>query len=119
MESRSYYTYIVRCSDGTYYTGVTNSYERRVLEHNEGKNPKSYTFSRRPVTLVYAAEFTDIYEAIECEKMLKGWSRKKKEALMNGDQKALQFLSKRKYVQGALIKINRAPHVALRGSAGS
>lgn len=73
--------YIIKCSDGTYYTGVTNDLERRLTEHNEGHNPLSYTYTRRPVKLMFAAGFNDPQEAINFEKQVKGWSRKKKEAL--------------------------------------
>jgi putative endonuclease len=95
MYERSYYTYIVRCSDGSYYTGITNNPKGRVLQHNEGTNSKSYTFTRRPVALVYAAEFFDVYEAIHWEKIVKGWSRKKKEALIQGDWENIAALSKK------------------------
>ena len=50
-----YYTYIVECSDGTYYTGYTNDLRQRIRTHNEKKGAK-YTRSRTPVTLVYAEE---------------------------------------------------------------
>lgn len=86
-----YYVYIVQCNDASYYTGVTNNYERRLLEHNREKNPTSYTFIRRPVRLVYLSHFTDICEAIAWEKQLKGWSRRKKKALIQGDQKTLEM----------------------------
>ena len=80
-----YFVYIVECCDGLYYTGVTNNVEKRVWEHNEGIHPESFTFKRRPVTLRYYQRFTDINHAISWEKQVKGWSRKKKEALFNED----------------------------------
>lgn len=49
---RIYYVYILKCSDGSYYTGVTNCLERRFAEHVDGRNVTCYTFSRRPVELV-------------------------------------------------------------------
>jgi putative endonuclease len=79
----NYFVYILECADGFYYTGVTNSLDRRIDEHNEGIDPKSYTYKRRPVVLKYWLRFTNIEKAIEWEKQLKGWSRKKKEALFN------------------------------------
>jgi putative endonuclease len=79
----NYFVYIVKCADGFYYTGVTNNLDRRIAEHNEGLDPKSFTYKRRPVVLKYWLRFTNIEKAIEWEKQLKGWSRKKKEALFS------------------------------------
>lgn len=62
-----YWVYIVRCKDGKYYTGVTNNLDRRLKEHNEGINPKCYTYERRPVELMYEEHFHDINEAIAWE----------------------------------------------------
>lgn len=64
MRSYDYYVYMLRCSDGSYYTGITNSVERRLWQHQQGINPACYTFSRRPVELVHSAWFTDAFEAI-------------------------------------------------------
>ena len=88
-----YYVYIVKCSDNSYYTGVTNDLESRINEHNDGLNPESYTYKRRPVELVFHYEFNDINQAIDFEKQVKGWSRKKKEALINGDHNLLPELA--------------------------
>ena len=79
----TYYVYILKCSDNTYYTGVTNDLERRFNEHLVGTIPDSYTFSRRPVELVFHQIFNDIKLAIAFEKKVKDWSRKKKEAIIN------------------------------------
>ncbi len=76
------YVYILKCSDKTYYTGVTNNAERRIEEHNSGINKKSYTASRLPVEMVYCEKFTDFNLAIKWEKRIKDWNRKKKEALI-------------------------------------
>jgi len=86
-----YFVYIIECSDGSYYTGVTNNYERRFQEHCDGLNPTCYTFERRPLLLRYVEWFHDVEQAIAREKQLKGWSRKKKEALMAGDFNMLSF----------------------------
>ncbi|MDQ7949408.1 MAG: GIY-YIG nuclease family protein [Pedobacter sp.] len=77
----NYYVYILRCSDESYYTGLTNNLERRLKEHASGENIKSYTYQRRPIKLMYVGHFVDINTAIAFEKQVKGWSRKKKEAL--------------------------------------
>ena len=89
-----YYVYIVACSDGSYYTGVTNNLERRIAEHNEGVDQTCYTFKRRPVGLKYEEHFNNIQNAIAYEKQLKGWSRKKKEALFKGDYQSIRELAK-------------------------
>lgn len=89
-----YYVYIVKCSDNSYYTGVTNDLESRINEHNDGLNPEGYTYKRRPVELVFHYEFNDINQAIDFEKQVKGWSRKKKEAIINDKWDLLPGLSK-------------------------
>ena len=86
---RNYFVYILRCADASYYVGVTNNVERRLEEHRQALDPRSYTAQRLPVELVYAEWYHYILQAIAREKQLKGWSRKKKEALMAGDMKAL------------------------------
>ncbi len=88
---------MLRCSDGTYYTGVTSNLEKRIQEHQDGKHQEGYTFFRRPVVLVYCAEFTDISLATKKEKQIKKWSRVKKEALINKTYEALPNLSKKKF----------------------
>ncbi len=89
----TYYVYIVKCKDDSYYTGVTNNIERRIAEHNSGLVKNSYTFSRRPVELMFIYQFNDINQAIAFEKQLKGWSRKKKEAVISGDWDILKVLA--------------------------
>ena len=89
-----YYVYILKCSDGSYYTGVTNNMEKRLSEHNSDNSVASYTFKRRPVELIYSQQFNDIKQAIELEKQIKGWSRRKKEALINEDWEKLKLYSK-------------------------
>ncbi len=90
------YLYIVKCSDNSYYTGVCNNVERRLIEHNSGSDPKSYTFKRRPVILKYESYFSNPNDAIAAEKQVKGWSRSKKEALMAENWDLLKQLSKSK-----------------------
>jgi len=90
----NYYVYIVECSDGSYYTGVTNDIELRLIQHNNGDNFKSYTYSRRPVVLKYYEHYTNVRSAIAREKQFKGWSRIKKEALFREDWDFLKVLSK-------------------------
>ena len=87
------YVYILKCADKSYYTGVTNNVDRRLEEHDLGLHIHSYTFSRRPVELVWYNKFSSELEAIEWEKKIKGWSRQKKGALISGDLKSLPILS--------------------------
>jgi putative endonuclease len=79
------YVYILECADGSYYTGVTNDLERRIKEHNLGIDRESYTYLRRPLTLKHYEYFTDPEQAIMWEKKIKGWSRRKKKAMIEGD----------------------------------
>ena len=87
------YVYILLCSDGSYYTGVTNNVDRRFYEHVSGLDDFCYTYSRRPLKLVWANYFASNLEAIGWEKKIKGWSRKKKEALINDEFEKLPGLS--------------------------
>jgi putative endonuclease len=91
---KQYIIYILRCSDGHYYIGVTNNIERRLWEHQHGWDKSCYTYRRRPVELVYQEQFRDVEQAIAREKQLKGWTVKKKEALIAGDWERLKILSK-------------------------
>jgi putative endonuclease len=86
--------YILRCSDGSYYTGITRRpVEERVSEHALGLH-EDYTFPRRPLTLVHAESYERIDEAIAAERRIKGWSRAKKEAYIRGDFETLTALSR-------------------------
>ena len=81
----SYYVYILECADGSYYTGSTDDLSKRLWHHQEGVNSAAYTFSRRPVELVWSEEVSTYFEALTHERQIKGWSRAKKEALIGGD----------------------------------
>ncbi|WP_034061100.1 GIY-YIG nuclease family protein [Lacinutrix jangbogonensis] len=94
---KTYYVYILECSDKSYYTGFTSKLQARVIEHQTGKYPDSYTHNRRPIKLVFHAEFTNPNQAIESEKQIKKWSRAKKEALINNAFENLPNLSKKKF----------------------
>jgi len=84
-----YFVYMLKCSDDSYYIGSTSDIPSRFLSHEIGSNKRSYTFSRRPVKLVWAAEFETKSEAVIVERQLKGWSRAKKEALIRDDWDAI------------------------------
>jgi len=90
-----FFVYILLCSDGSYYIGVTNDIERRIMEHNEGVDSSSFTYPRRPIELKFLEFYDDVIKAIEREKQLKGWLRKKKEALIEQNIPALKDLSKK------------------------
>ena len=78
-----HFVYIVRCSDGSLYTGYTRDPKEREKAHNTGRGAK-YTLGRRPVSLVYSQEFDTVGEALKREHQLKRWPRAKKEALVAG-----------------------------------
>ena len=76
-----YYTYILECADGTFYTGYTDDLEKRVAKHNEGKGGK-YTRSHRPVKLIYFEEHEAKHDAMSREVKIKRLTRREKEALI-------------------------------------
>ena len=92
------WVYILRCADGSYYTGMSRSpdLDKRVSEHNMRLSPESYTASRLPVSLIYSENFELIVDAVAAERKIKGWSRAKKEALIKGDWEEVQRMAKRK-----------------------
>ena len=90
----SFFVYILKCSDGSYYVGHTDDMDRRLAQHQSGELG-GYTSLRRPVTLVYVAEFPEREQAKEFEHRVKGWSRKKKDALIAGDWSAVSAWAKR------------------------
>jgi predicted GIY-YIG superfamily endonuclease len=79
-----FFVYIVRCADGTLYTGWARDPRARVAVHNSGKGAK-YTRSRLPVTLVYTERCETLSAALKREREIKPWSRASKEALIAGD----------------------------------
>lgn len=78
-----YFLYILKCSDGTLYTGITTDLERRVREHNMGKTGAKYTRIRRPVALVYSKQFKDRSKASIAEAHMKKLPRSEKLALVD------------------------------------
>jgi len=80
----AFYTYLLRCADGSYYAGHTDNLEARLYAHQNGVL-KGYTSYRRPVELVWCEMFETRYEALANERMVKGWRRSKKDALVAGD----------------------------------
>lgn len=76
----SFYVYLLKCKDESFYTGHTDNLEKRISEHHMGTY-QGYTASRLPVSLVFAEEFGSREEALEAERKIKKWNRKKKNAL--------------------------------------
>jgi tRNA/rRNA methyltransferase len=96
----SFWAYLLRCSDGSYYVGHTDDLEARVGAHQSGIIP-GYTHERRPVTLAWSQEFAERDEAFRAERRIKRWSRAKKEALIRGDWEGVQFLSRKLFLRYA------------------
>ena len=86
------YLYILHCADGLYYTGSTNDIEKRLYQHQNGEGA-NFTKKHLPLELVYLEEFQRVDDAYFKEKQVQGWSRKKKEALINGEFNKLHELS--------------------------
>ncbi len=89
----SYFVYILKCADNSYYTGITGNIVKRFNEHELGLDKNAYTYKRRPLSLEFHQEFNDVLQAIYFEKKIKGWTRAKKQALIKGDFDMLQILS--------------------------
>ncbi|MGH7273041.1 MAG: GIY-YIG nuclease family protein [Nitrospiria bacterium] len=79
-KDKPWYVYMVRCKDGTIYTGISNEVEDRINKHNSGQGAK-YTASRSPVTLIFQEKHRDRVSAMKREIRIKTWSRGRKEAL--------------------------------------
>ncbi len=84
--------YILRCSNGSYYTGSTNNLKKRLEQHEMGEGA-NFTKKHLPVELIYVETFDRIDKAFYREKQVQGWSRKKKEALINGEYNTLYELA--------------------------
>ncbi len=89
---KTYFVYILKCSDNLLYTGITNNIERRFNEHQKGLNKNCFTFKRRPLELIFHQVFNDVEQAIYFEKKIKKWSSKKKLSLANDDFDMLEIL---------------------------
>jgi len=95
----TFWVYILRCNDGSYYTGQTEDLETRIAQHVSGAMPECYTFKRRPLELVFSQEFPSREEALASERQIKGWSRRKKEAMIRGDWTEVSRLSRSRFGQ--------------------
>ncbi|MEQ1741718.1 MAG: GIY-YIG nuclease family protein [Candidatus Nitrotoga sp.] len=90
-----FWVYILRCADGSYYTGHTDNLERRIGQYQTGEC-EGYTATRRPVELAWSQECVTREDALSAEMQIKGWSRKKKEAMMRGDWTEVSRLARSK-----------------------
>jgi predicted GIY-YIG superfamily endonuclease len=90
-----FWVYILRCADGSYYTGHTDNLEMRISQHQTGEC-EGYIATRRPVELAWSQECVTWEDALTAEMQIKGWSRKKKEAMMRGDWTEVSRLAKSK-----------------------
>jgi putative endonuclease len=80
-----YFVYILKCADGSLYTGSTNNLPKRLKDHNESKRGAKYTKSRRPVKLIY--QYRTVGKALRRENEIKSWPRPKKLLLLNSGKK--------------------------------
>lgn len=99
------WVYILKCADDSYYVGSTKDLIIRMNEHIRGIF-KGYTSKRLPIELVYSQHFDEINDALKAEKQLKGWSKKKKEALINGNFELLHELAECKNLTNSGFKEN-------------
>ena len=90
----AFHVYILKCSDGSFYTGHTDNLERRLFEHQQKVHGSCYTASRLPVKLVFQECFPSREEALASEMQIKGWSRKKKQALIDHNWELISKLAK-------------------------
>ena len=89
----AFWVYMLRCADGRFYTGHSDDLERRVAEHQSGAFP-GFTSKRRPVELVWSENFQTRAEALEAERIVGGWSKGKKQALIAGNWSLVSYLAR-------------------------
>lgn len=89
----AFWTYILSCADGKFYTGHTDNLDRRISEHHLGGYCQ-FTSSRRPIALVWSEQFPSREEALSAELVIKKWSQAKKKALIAGDWKKLSHFAR-------------------------
>ena len=89
----AFWTYILLCADGLYYTGHTDDLEKRIGDHQSGQI-KGFTSSRLPARLMWSQDFSTRYEALDAELKIKKWSKAKKQALIRGDWDSLSYFAK-------------------------
>jgi predicted GIY-YIG superfamily endonuclease len=90
----TFWTYMLRCSDGRYYTGHTEDLDVRLAQHRQGYFRTCWTYRRGRVELVWCETFPTRDEALAAERMVGGWSRAKKEALIRGDWGQISYFAR-------------------------
>jgi putative endonuclease len=108
----AFWTYILLCADGLYYTGHTDNLEYRIGQHQSGQI-EGFTSSRLPVRLMWSQDFTTRYEALDAEMRIKKWSRAKKEALIGGDWSGVSYFARPPKERPAPL-INTKPALSAR-----
>jgi putative endonuclease len=108
-----FWAYILRCADSSYYTGHTDNLERRIGQYQSGECA-GYTVTRRPVELAWSQEFVTREETLAAEMQIKGWSRKKKEAMMRGDWREVSRLAQSKPSTSKPSTVRGDPSTSLR-----
>jgi predicted GIY-YIG superfamily endonuclease len=96
----AFFAYMLRCSDGSFYTGHTDDLELRLAHHVAGTFG-GYTATRRPIELVWSETFPTRIEALAAERRIKGWGRAKKQALIRGDWGEVSRLARNRQQGGA------------------
>ena len=106
---------MLKCADSSFYIGSATGEDvsKRVDGHNAGAYP-GYTFSRRPVLLLWSEYFDRITDGIAAERQLKGWSRAKKEALIRGEWDRFPWLAKRPGGRARVLSKNTIAHTGLQ-----
>jgi putative endonuclease len=97
--------YILECCDNSYYVGSTKDLKIRLSQHQEGIGA-NYTSKRLPVKLVYCEEYEYVTDAFYREKQVQGWSRRKREALINGTPELLPALARKVFDRSKIDKLN-------------
>lgn len=95
----SFYAYLLRCSDGSFYAGHTDNLDLRVAAHKQG-DASGYTAPRRPIALVWSESFDTRDEALAAERRIKGWSRGKKQSLVEGNWERIKVLARNRQTGG-------------------
>ncbi|MDO9178720.1 MAG: GIY-YIG nuclease family protein [Agitococcus sp.] len=89
----AFWVYILKCADNSYYTGHTDNLEQRIAQHHHRAFPTCYTANKLPVVLLFSQTFSTREEALASEQQIKGWSRKKKEAMIVGNWQEVSRLA--------------------------
>jgi len=98
-----FHVYILKCINGAYYVGHTDNIEQRISEHNLGTIKNCYTKNKRPLKLIFVQDFPTRDAAFHAERQIKGWSRKKKEAFIQGNWNEIKRLNDLQKIKSAQI----------------